>query len=251
MNFSSGSPGTYENAGASCSPIPPWHCEHTSIWRSRGNAAGLTIECALPAGAAALHSLTGRVLAPRPVAPFAGNAQNKPGLPVVVLRFSGGHRRKVGGVTFQAARHNRPAEIRDPIGKSRAVHPPVQFRPIRNRQLKQLIALPIQIRLPLFAGARNDVDAFALRFLVRRLPEHRGFVKTIFASVHAEAQVRIARRKHVGAGREAACDGVFAGKLRSQLVRSMNVSVGDRRVALLAHRIANKIASRRSQPVRS
>jgi hypothetical protein len=71
-------------------------------------------------------------------------------------------------MAFQASRNNRFVEIRQPIRITRTVHPLIGFCPIRHRQLKEFIALPIQIGLPLSPRADYEIEAFFVRNSLER-----------------------------------------------------------------------------------
>jgi hypothetical protein len=71
-------------------------------------------------------------------------------------------------MAFQASRNNRFVEIRQPIRITRTVHPLIGFCPIRHGQLKELIALPIQIGLPLSPRADYEIEAFFVRNSLER-----------------------------------------------------------------------------------
>ena len=63
-------------------------------------------------------------------------------------------------MAFKTARNYRPAEIQSLVAVSGAVDPTVDSGPVRDRQLKKLIVLPVQIRLSFATRADYKVEAF-------------------------------------------------------------------------------------------
>ena len=61
------------------------------------------------------------------------------------------NRVEVRRVTLETARHDRSTEIQRSISVAWAVYPTSDFSPIRNRQLEELIVLPVEISLALAA----------------------------------------------------------------------------------------------------
>src|SRR5271166_71241 len=86
--------------------------------------------------------------ASRAMALFARYTHNKACFTIAIRRGREGF--EVGCVTLQAARSSGPVKIRDAVAIPRAVHPS-KFLPIGNRQLKEQIALPERIGLPLLS----------------------------------------------------------------------------------------------------
>src|SRR5439155_10440711 len=105
---------------------------------------------------ASLRSRPSHMLGPPAVALLARNPDDEICLLGVVFRMS---RLKVCGMAFQAARRDGTVEVSKPVLIARTAHPLQQFRPIRYRQFEELIALPIQIRLALAAGAYDQIHA--------------------------------------------------------------------------------------------
>ena len=197
------------------------------------------------------QSLVLRMRSARPVASLTRDAQNKTRFFIFVFSFLRWNRLKVRGVTLQAQRNDGPVEVRDTLSVSRAIDPSFQVRPVRHRQLKKLIAFPIQIRLTLMSRPGDDVDSLRSRLLVRRLPENGGFVKPTLFRVHAETEIGIAGLQNVFAARKIAQDGILVGQLRCQVVRGARIRIADFLVALPASRVSHKVsASARSTFVR-
>jgi hypothetical protein len=165
----------------------------------------------LPTNVVFTRPLPFHMFSSRPMAPLARNPQHIPAFSVDILRRRRTHPRKIRRVAFQASRNDRPLEIRGAVDESRTVYPLVQLRPIRHRQLKKLIASPVQMRLASFPGAGNEVNSLRARLLVRWLPEHHRLVEAVCPCVHAEVQVGIARLQNIFAASKFARDGFFAG----------------------------------------
>src|SRR5580693_2890156 len=189
------------------------------------------------------RSLVLRMRSTRPMASLARDAQNESSFLIVVFGFLRWNRLEVGSVTLQAARKNRPVEVRDALAVSRAGDPSFQIRPVRHRQLKKLAAFPIQIGLALVSGTGDDIDPLRSGLLFRRLPEHGGFVKSAFFRVHAEMKIRIAGLQNILAARKTAQDGILGGKLRGQMVRGVRVRAADLLVAFLASGVPQEVAA--------
>src|SRR5262245_45035100 len=74
---------------------------------------------------------------------LARDSQHETGLIVAIDgRRDGLERRRV---TFEAARRDRPGKNRGAVRESRTVHPLTELRPIRYRQLKELVFLPKRV----------------------------------------------------------------------------------------------------------
>src|ERR1700733_1337103 len=157
------------------------------------------------------RSLVLRMRSARPMASLARDTQKKPSFLVVAFGLLRWNRLKVRSVTLQAPRQNRPVEVRDALAVSRASDPSFQGRPVRHRQLKKLIAFPIQIGLALLSRPGDDIDSLRSRLLVRWLPEHGGFVKSAFFRVHTEMKIWIGGLQNIFAARKAAQDGFLGG----------------------------------------
>jgi hypothetical protein len=109
---------------------------------------------------------------------LATNAKRKGRGAVLVLRRRQGL--KVGRVTFQATGNNRSVEVGKAISIPWAIDP-AQPGPIGDRQLKELVLDPVQIRLALLARSDHNSNALRARMCVRRLSRHRSLKKAIFA----------------------------------------------------------------------
>ena len=81
------------------------------------------------------------------------------------FKFIVGSRKHLGisGVALQAVGPDLPVE-KENIGKTRAVAPGAGGAVIRNRQLKQLVISPIQIRLPVLAGTYHNIKPGSVCF---------------------------------------------------------------------------------------
>jgi hypothetical protein len=84
----------------------------------------------------------------RSVTPLAGDTQHEARQFVMIVWLRPREGLRVGSVTLQAARTNRPIKVRNAITVTRTVDPLAQFDPVRHRKLKKPIALPEQIGLP-------------------------------------------------------------------------------------------------------
>src|SRR5437867_11427575 len=97
------------------------------------------------------------VLAPVTVAFFAGNAQHViPGVPhgAAIDQDS-----KRSAVTLQAARDDEPSKVDLAVRIPGAVYPFLDAREIRDRQLEQEPALPVEVGLPPPPRPDDQVDA--------------------------------------------------------------------------------------------
>jgi hypothetical protein len=144
-------------------------------------------------------------------------------------------------MALQTTRINRPRKFRSAIQVARAVHPFPQRRPIRNRQLKQPVPFPIQIRLPSLTRSHNNVNLFRMRKLVRRPPENRRLKKSTAARRHNKAQSRISSGQSIRRRRKFPEDRARARSLRSQMMPSVEIRAVNIIVAGPASRIANII----------
>ena len=142
------------------------------------------------------------------VALLARNPDDEICLLVVVFRMS---RLKVCGMAFQAARRDGTVEVSKSVLIARTVHPLLQFRPIRDRQFEELIALPIQICLALAAGANDKIHPLGVGARLRWCAHHSALKILAVASFHTIGEFRISRRQNILPRREAACDGFAAG----------------------------------------
>ena len=116
-------------------------------------------------------------------------------------------RLKVGRVTLQAAGNDGAVEIRKAVAIAWAVHPP-QIFPIRDWQLKELVFVPEQVGLALFAGADHHREAFRAWVGAR----YCGLEKTALLRSHLKIKIWIYGLEDVVAGGEFAQDGVFGGR---------------------------------------
>src|SRR2546423_5663241 len=93
-------------------------------------------------------------------------------------------------MALQTARHDRPLEVDAAVLIPRTVDP-AETTPVRDRQLVQLVAMPVEIRLPFPPGARDDVETLGATRRIGRASAHRRLVVARGGGVHSEVQVRI------------------------------------------------------------
>ena len=148
------------------------------------------------------------VLRAAAVALLARNPDDEICLLVVVFRMS---RLKVCGMALQAARRDGTVEVSKSVLIARTVHPLLQFRPIRDRQFEELIALPIQICLALAARAHDEIHPLGVGARLRWRAHHSALKILAVASFHTIGELRISRRQNILPRRKAACDGFAAG----------------------------------------
>jgi hypothetical protein len=86
-------------------------------------------------------------------------------------------------VTLQATRNNRAVKICHTIAIAGAVHPS-EFIPVRNGQLKKLIAFPVQVRLSLAPGSDYQIEPFSVLCGVGRYAEHCRLEEAVFLLLH-------------------------------------------------------------------
>src|SRR6185369_13103985 len=110
-------------------------------------------------------------------------------------------------MTLETARHYRPAEIQRHVSIARTIYPARHFRPVRHRQLKELIAFaPVEICLALASRANHEVEALGDGDGVRRCAENAGLKESITASIHSVLKLALRRLEDVFAGRETTGD---------------------------------------------
>src|SRR6266566_1742447 len=122
------------------------------------------------------------MLAPVTVTLFAGNAQH------IIAGVPHGaaidQDRKRGAVTFQAARDDEPPKVDLAVRIAGAVYPLLDAREIRDRQLEQEPAPPVEIGLPPSPGPDDQIDA--LRSPRPSARVNAGLVEDTIALLHHE-----------------------------------------------------------------
>jgi len=122
------------------------------------------------------------MLAPVTVTFFTGNAQHIiPGIPHGAVIYLD---RKRGAVTFQAARDDEPPKVDLAVRIARAICPLLDAREIRDRQLEQEPAPPVEIGLPSSPGPDHQIDT--LRSPRPSARVNAGLVESTIALLHDE-----------------------------------------------------------------
>src|SRR5215207_8496128 len=92
-------------------------------------------------------------------------------------------------MTLETSRHDRSAEIDRSVSIAGTVDPTPHFRPIGNRQLKELILfVPVEVSLSLAPGADDKVKSLRGRNRVRRSSEHARLEEAIWLCFHTVVQ---------------------------------------------------------------
>src|SRR5471030_2004342 len=89
-----------------------------------------------------------------PMAALAENAQRQAGFVVLIGQGIRGTRFDRGGVAFQATRSDRSGEVHRTVLEARTIDPLRAIRPVAHGQLKQSVAMPVEIALP--SRTRSD-----------------------------------------------------------------------------------------------
>ena|ERR1700722_3062292 len=189
------------------------------------------------------------VLASRPVTLLASDAQHQTALAVSIHRRR--HPLERAGMTLKTTRNNGFVEMRRAIRIAGAVHPTVGFRPIGNRQLKELVAFPEQIALPFSRYAGHDIDALSARYLLPFAWFLDSTLKVaIGASRHLEMKVRVGCPHHVRVRAEAPLHRARTRPTRRPVMSSVYICLGFFLVARAAGFVSNEVAARRRLPLR-
>ena len=109
---------------------------------------------------------------------------------------------KVGGMAFQASRNDRAVEVRLPVRIAGAVDPTLRLGEIGHRQLKELAASPVEIRLANFPRSDDDVHALGPRDDSTVFPGPGGLKEAVLQGAHLEPEIGIAGVKQVMTGRK-------------------------------------------------
>src|ERR1700739_2594875 len=162
--------------------------------------------------------------APRTMTALASDPELQALWYVPVRRHKRFHWYGVGEMALQAAGRNRPVEVGSAVAISRAVDPRVQIRPIGNWQLKELVALPVQISLAASAGANDHIHSFRPRR--RNLGEcpHSRLIETVRLCVHLELQVGVQTPQDIFVFGKGAEDGLSGWWPRSEMMRGLQVA---------------------------
>src|SRR5256885_5189429 len=123
-------------------------------------------------------------------------------------------------MAVRTARQDRPLEVDAAVLIPRTVDP-AETTPVRDRQLVQLVAMPVEIRLPFSPGARDDVETLGATRRIGRASAHRRLVEARGGGVHPETQVAIRGLKDVLADGEAAVDCAARRWSRRQTMRRL------------------------------
>jgi len=181
------------------------------------------------------------VLVSRTMAFLAPDAHHVSGLAITGLAEAPPTR--VGPATLEAPRHNWSAKIRDPISVSRAIDPS-QIIPVRDRQLKKLIAVPERVRLPLAPGPDHRINAFPVFLRDRCSAFHCRLEEAVFLAIHAIRQLRVRRLENIRTRGEVAQNRLRAGLSRSQEMRGAVEGIYFNLVASSAGLIANIVGTK-------
>src|SRR5690242_14771248 len=126
------------------------------------------------------------MLRARSMTAFARNAEYVVGALVTIRGRAIVHRLEERRVTFETTRQHRPAEVGGAIAVAWTVDPTAERRPVRHRQLKELIVLaPVKIRLAFAAGADDEIESLRDRNGVGRRTEHAGLEEAVVAGFEA------------------------------------------------------------------
>src|SRR5262249_47685484 len=106
---------------------------------------------------------------------------------------------------------------------------PAHALPVRHGELIELVAVPVEVRLPL-ATAGDDVHPFGATRAVGAADRHRGLVIARRRGIHAEMKRRIRRAKDVSPGRETPGEG---GTLRTTRTSDATAIVRPRRESIV------------------
>ena len=173
------------------------------------------------------------VLGTGTVAAFAGDAEHKLRLAIDIAFVGFGL--EVGGVAFHAAGANGAVEDGSAVRESGTVDPLAAGGPIRDRELIEPVALPIQIGLADFARAGDDFHSLAVLVQFVVLAHDIGrLVKTVGAGTHFEPQIVVAGPHECGLRGKVAGDGVRVGQARSNMVSGLYKTFVFVRMAALA-----------------
>jgi hypothetical protein len=93
-----------------------------------------------------------------PVALFAKDPQDQAVFAMAVYRCR--HPFEIAGVALETTRNDVLVKVRRAVRIAWAVDPGICLHPVRDRQLKELIALPEKITLTFAGLAGDDVDSF-------------------------------------------------------------------------------------------
>jgi len=124
-----------------------------------------------------------------------------------------------------APRDNAPIETRRAVLITGAVDPLSQHGRIANRQLKQLIVIPNQVRPALSARPDHQIKPLRVGSLIWWRSPNRGLKKFVALRVHPESQIRIGRLDGVGTRTEGPHNGIFVGDLRCDVMRRLIVTI--------------------------
>src|ERR1700730_170293 len=172
-----------------------------------------------------LSCVTFHVSASGPMTPFAGDTQNEIlGVVEICVRI-GELRFEICGVALQAPRDNAPIETRRAVLITGTVDPPSQHGRIANRQLKQLMVIPKQVRLALSARPDHQIKPLRVGSLIWWRSPNRGLKKFVALRVTPESQMRIGRLHGVGTRAEGPHNSLFVGDLRCYVMRSPLVTI--------------------------
>jgi hypothetical protein len=153
---------------------------------------------------------------------FALNAGNETNAAVAIRRRRLTH--NIGRVALQAAGNDRAVEIGESIPVTGTVHP-AQIPPLRHRQLKKQIVVPVQIRLAFTARSNHNAKLFRAFACMWRRSRHRCLKKFVLpirlALFHPEKQIGICSFEDVVSQRKAAQYGLLIRHPGRQVMRSL------------------------------
>ena len=109
-------------------------------------------------------------------------------------------------MTLDAAGRYGTIKVCRPVYISRAVHPTIEFCPIRHRKLEQCILPPIEIRLAFGGRADNEIKLLRALGDATSLLSNGSLKKVTIARFHPESEFRVERGHNVLALREAPRD---------------------------------------------
>src|SRR5215203_210398 len=121
---------------------------------------------------------------------LARHTKRVPGSPVLIRRACFSFEKR--GVTLQTTRHDRAAEIQRPVSVTWTVDPACDLRPVRDRQLEELILFsPVEISLSLSSGANNEIEPFGDGDRVGWCSEYADLEEAIRFGFHAVLELAL------------------------------------------------------------
>lgn len=189
------------------------------------------------------------ILDMRPTGPMtahAGNAENKIGPIVAAVLIS--IRCEIRCVAVKTPFSDTSREVGRAVTIfTRTVDPAAGFREIADRQLAELVAVPIEIRLPVIPGAGHDVKPLAMFVLSPVAPDDDTLKQAVFTRRHLKENIGILRLQTVLADREVAQHRIERGGAGGPEMRRLLEALGLVGVAFAANMSLHEAPEKRVQ----